>query len=148
MASWSGFYGDGQGTNGSYELLSGKSPNRYHLSRLFRKKGMRELSEVLRTIAADSTPASQASAAISRVQGAVDTTANVNGGVRTIESEQLVGLTINSDKDDASAQTARNITAADVTDLNLILADGGDENRAPSSYPVDISGNGGGGKLS
>ena len=34
---WTSTYGPGD-TNGSYEFLSGRSPNRYHLMRLLRKK--------------------------------------------------------------------------------------------------------------
>ena len=161
MVSWSGFYGDQQGSNGSYELLSGRSPNRYHLMRLFRKKGMREYAEILSTLLTDSTPATTASVALSQKTAVRNVNANVQGGVQTVAAEQLMHLNINPDKDDASANTARAVAAADVTAMQEEIihldddAGHGDRiMRAPSdgsggiSYPVDLSGNGGGGKQS
>ncbi len=141
-------------TNGTYEFLSGKSPNRYHLMRLLRKKGMREVGEIIFTALAENTPSDTASVTISQLTAEADTTANVQGGVRTIASKEIMGLVLDSDKDDATAETARAATAADVTTLNLEVIPGGNTAlRAPSSsgtitYPTDASGNGGGGKLS
>lgn len=159
MVSWSGFYGDSQGSNGSYELLSGRSPQRYHLSRIFRKKGMRRYAEILSTILTDSTPATTAGVALSQKTAVRNTTSNVQGGVQAVAAEQLMHLNINPDKDDLSANTARAIVAADVTEMQeeiLHLDDDAGHGdrimRAPSegsgaiSYPVDGSGNGGGGK--
>jgi len=146
-------YGPGD-TNGTYEFLSGRTPNRYHLMRLMRKKGMREYAEIISTLLEDATPASTASVTISELTAEADTTANVNGGVRTIAAKEQMGLTIAGDKDDASANTSRAVTAADVTALQLELIQTGNRNlRAPSvtgtiTYPTDASGNGGGGKLS
>lgn len=152
MSNWSGFWGDGASTTGSYELLSGRSPNRYHLARMFKRRGMRMHSEVLFTALADSTPASTASVAHYRVQAARDVTSNVQGGVRTIENINDIQPAFQGDKDNASPNTARAIAAADVTSLNRILEGGKEFNRAPNSsgttsYPTDGSGNGGGGKL-
>lgn len=130
-----------------YDLSSGTSPNRYHLSRIFRKRGMREVSEVIKTLLADSTPASSASAVNYRVKAVADTTQNAQGGSRTIESNELVGLALDSAFDDASANTARAVTAADVTAVQKMLEGGTDQLRKPSTYPTDASGNGGGGKL-
>ena len=45
----SGFSNINNETNGSYEFLSGRSPNRYHLMRLLRKKNMREMGEIIST---------------------------------------------------------------------------------------------------
>ena len=141
-------------TNGTYEFLSGKSPNRYHLMRLLRKKGMREVGEIIFTALAENTPTDTASVTISQLTAEADTTANVQGGVRTIASKEIMGLVLDSDKDDATAETARAATAADVTTLNAeVIPDGNTALRAPSSsgtitYPTDASGNGGGGKLS
>jgi hypothetical protein len=153
-------YGPGD-TNATYELLNARSPNRYHLMRLMRKRGMREYAEILSTLLGDATPASEANVLTSQLTAEADTTANVNGGVRTVAGRQAVGLTLNSDKDDASANTARNVAAADVTAMleELHIGDDtaghGDRHmRAPSngsgvvSYPTDASGNGGGGKQS
>ena len=155
---WQAGFSPGE-TNGAYEFLNGRSPNRYHLMRLMRKKGMREYAELLSTLLTDSTPATTAGVTLSQVTAAADTTANLQGGVRAVAAEQLVGLTINSDKDDASANTARAVSAADVTAMQeeLIIGDDaaghGDRIlRAPSdgsgviSYATDASGNGGGGK--
>ena len=107
-------YGAGE-TNGSYEFLNGRSPNRYHLMRLLRKKGMREVGEIISTLLTDASPSTSASVTISELTASADTTANVQGGVRTVAAKEQMGLTINSDKDDASANTARAVTAADVT---------------------------------
>ena len=153
MVSWAGFWGDNQGVSGSYELLSGRSPNRYHLARMFKKRGMRELSEIIRTVNGV-TVGQAASSVIRRKQAVANTLANVQGGVQVIESFEQVGLVLDSDKDDASANTARNTAAADTTAIASFLADGDRSIRAPTngsatiSYPVDLSGNGGGGKQS
>ena len=150
----SGFSNINNETNGSYEFLSGRSPNRYHLMRLLRKKGMREVGEIIFTALAENTPSDTASVTISQLTPEADTTANVQGGVRTVASKEIMGLVLDSDKDDATAETARAATAADVTTLNAEVIPGGNtELRAPTSsgtitYPTDASGNGGGGKLS
>ena len=144
---WTSDYGPGD-TNGTYEFSSGKSPNRYHLMRLLRKKGMREVGEILFTALAENTPSDTASVTISQLTAEADTTANVNGGVRTIAAKEIMGLVLDSDKDDATAETARAATAADVTTLNAeVIPSGTTANRQPATYPTDASGNGGGGKL-
>jgi hypothetical protein len=136
-----------QGT--TYELLSGRSPNRYHLMRLLRKAGMRETGEVLFTALADNTPSDTASVTKSQVQANADPASNVQGGARTVESVNLMGLVLDSDKDDTGAATARATTAADVTTLNLeMIPSGTQSQRKPTeANMVDLSGNGGGGKL-
>jgi hypothetical protein len=145
----SGFSGINNETNGSYEFLSGRSPNRYHLMRLLRKKGMREMGEIISTLLTDSSPSTTASVTISELTAEVDTTANVQGGVRTVAAKEQMGLLYNSDKDDASANTSRAVSAADVTALQTEVIPGGSRaSRAPATYPTDASGNGGGGKLS
>ena len=145
---WTSDYGPGD-TNGTYEFSSGKSPNRYHLMRLLRKKGMREVGEILFTALAENTPSDTASVTISQLTAEADTTANVNGGVRTVAAKEIMGLVLDSDKDDATAETARAATAADVTTLNAeVIPSGTTANRQPATYPTDASGNGGGGKLS
>ena len=146
----SGFSGINNETNGSYEFLSGRSPNRYHLMRLLRKKGMREVGEIIFTALAENTPSDTASVTISQLTAEADTTANVQGGVRTIASKEIMGLVLDSDKDDATAETARAATAADVTTLNLEMIPSGTQSqrRPTEADSVDLSGNGGGGKLS
>lgn len=132
----------------AYSFSSGRSPNRYHLSRILRKKNMQVHGEILSTALEDSTPASTASVTRSEVD-AVATPGGTNsqGGVRNVTSNEKVDLLINSAAGDASANTARAITAADVTELQTeLLPSGSRSNRAPSTYPTDASGNGGGGK--
>lgn len=146
MASWSGFWGDDATVTNSYTSLRNKAPNRYHLSKLFRKRGMRKLGEGLVTIIGDSTPASSASVTISQVQAVADVGQNNLGGVRTIESKELMNK-LNAVPTDTGANTARVVATADVTDINLALFGGGNSDSAPSSYATDASGNGGGGKI-
>jgi hypothetical protein len=145
-------YGPGD-TNATYEFLSGRSPNRYHLMRLLRKNNMREVGEIMSTVIEDAVagqvPQSTASVSISQLTPEADPTANVNGGVRTVAAKERMGLLMTSDKDDATANTSRAITTTDTTELQTMLIPSGSRaTRSPSTYPTDVSGNGGGGKLS
>ena len=155
---WESGFSPGE-TNGSYEFLNGRGPNRYHLMRIMRKKGMKEFSEILSTLLTDSSPSTTASVTISQLTASANTAANVQGGVRTVATVELLGSSLNSDKDDTSANTARAVAAGDVTAMQeeIVMGDaaGGHGDRmltAPSngsgviSYPTDASGNGGGGK--
>ena len=140
-------YGPGD-TNATYEFLSGRSPNRYHLMRLLRKKGMREYGEVIFTALAENTPSDTASVTIAQLTAEANTQDNVQGGVRTIASKEIMGLNLNSDKDAATADTARATKAADVTIINSAgIPAGSRANRAPATYATDSCGNGGGGKM-
>jgi len=139
-------YGPGD-TNATYEFSNARSPNRYHLMRLLRKRGMRNYGEILSTLLTDASPSTSASVTTTQVDHTVDLNANNFGGARTTTANETMDLTINSDKDDASANTARAVTAADVTALQTeVIPSGSRANRAPASYPTDASGNGGGGK--
>ena len=139
-------YGPGD-SNATYEFLNARSPNRYHLMRMLRKRGMRNYGEILSTLLTDSSPSSTASVTTTQVDHTVNVNANNMGGVRGTTANETMDLTINSDKDDASANTARAVTAADVTAIQTeIIPSGSRANRAPSTYPTDASGNGGGGK--
>jgi hypothetical protein len=151
-------------TNATYEFLNGRSPNKYHLMRLLRKQGMREFGEILHSLMTDVTagqvPTTTASVIVSQVTATADTTDNVQGGVRGITAQERMHLTIAQDKDDASANTSRAVTAADVTEIIEMLV-GADDTaghgdrimRAPTDasgnilYVTDASGNGGGGKF-
>jgi len=153
MANYSGLF-DGQHGD-AYELLSGHSPNRYHLMRLLRKRGMREYREIMTTLLEDvsGNESSTASATVSVVEATANTSSNVQGGSRTITTQQLIGAQQNSDKDDA-APTSRAVAAADTTKFQEEWSDAGDDRiRAPSNgsgtitYPADAAGNGGGGKF-
>jgi hypothetical protein len=107
------------------------------------------MGEIISTLLTDSSPSTTASVTISELTAEADTTANVQGGVRTIAAKEQMGLLYNSDKDDASANTSRAVSAADVTALQTEVIPGGSRaSRAPATYPTDASGNGGGGKLS
>ena len=140
-------YGPGD-TNSTYEFLSARSPNRYHLMRLLRKKGMREVGEVLFTALAENTPSDTASVSFTQLTANADTSDNAQGGVRTIAAVNLMGSALDSDKDDTGANTARSTAAADVTTLNLeMIPSGTQSQRKPTeANSADLSGNGGGGK--
>jgi hypothetical protein len=128
-------------------LISATTPNRYHLARLFRKRNMKQVSEVLKTLLDDSTPASAASVAIAQVDAVANVNANVQGGVRGVTSNEIMDASLVNQPDASNPNTARNVAAADVTELQKDLFGGSNTNRAPTTYPVDKSGNGGGGKL-
>lgn len=146
MASWSGFWGDTTNVTGSYAPLRNKTPLRAQLTKLLRRRGLRELGEAIDIVAADSTPASSLTVTKSQVKAVVDVGLNNLGGARTIESKETVGK-LNSLITDTAANTARAIAAADVTDLRKIVAGGSESSSAPSTYATDRSGNGGGNKL-
>ena len=147
MASYSDFWGDGANTTGSYALLSKKSPNRYHLMRMLRKSGMQEYGEVLTTLLTDASPSTSASYTVAQVDAVQDTGAsNSQGGVRTVTSNEQVGGVLDSTESD-TATTTRAVTSADVTTMQAEIGSGATINRAPTTYPTDASGNGGGGKL-
>ena len=148
MANSSGFWEnqDYGGTSAGHSFISGRSPNRYHLMRLLRKKGMWEVGEILFTALAENTPSDSASVTISQLTASADTTDNVQGGVRTIAAKEIMGSTLDGGASD-TAETARAATEADVTTLNAeLIPSGTTANRQPATYPTDASGNGGGGK--
>lgn len=149
MANSSGFWEnqDYGGVSAGYSLLSAKSPNRYHLMRLMRKKGMREVGEILFTALAENTPSDTASVTISQLTASADTTDNVQGGVRTIAAQEIMGSTLDGGASD-TAETSRAATSADVTTLNAeLIPSGTTAQRKPTeANMVDLSGNGGGGK--
>ena len=152
MATSTAFWEDDAGATSTYSLLSARSPNRYHLMRLLRKQGMRQHGEILSTILEDATagqvPQSTASVSISQITAEADTTANVNGGVRTIAAAERMDNVINNNIGSATPNTARAVTAADVTELQKELIPSGSRSKTdPDSYPTDAAGNGGGGKL-
>lgn len=137
---WNGVGGE------SYSLNSTITSNRYHLRRLLKKMGMRELGEVMFTL--DGVTAGQAASAThTRVVASADTSSNVQGGARTVESHELVGVTLDASYNASGAKTARNTVAGDLVIINELYSGGTESNRAPGTYPTDASGNGGGGKL-
>jgi len=148
MATNTGFWENDAGSASTYSLLSATSPNRYHLMRLLRKRGMRELGEILFTALAENTPSDTASVVISQVTAsATPGGTNSQGGVVTVGTREYMGATLDSTLTETS-QTARGATAADVTTLNSeMIPSGTRSQRKPTeSDSVDLSGNGGGGK--
>ena len=132
-----------------YSFSNGRSPNRYHLSRLLRKRGMRNYGEILSTLLADSSPSTSASV----TQTQVDHTStpggtNSQGGVRTTTSNEQIDLLLNKNAATASANTTRAVSAADVTAMQTeVIPSGSRATRQPGTYPTDASVNGGGGKF-
>ena len=149
MATSTGFWENAAGSVSTYSLLSKRSPNRYHLMRVLRKAGMRQHGEILSTLLTDSSPSSTASVTRSQVD-AVATTGGTNsqGGVRGVTSNEQMSSEINNDQSSSGANTARAVAAGDVTELQTeLIPSGSRSNRAPTTYPTDASGNGGGGKM-
>ena len=135
-------------TESTITFSSGKSPNRYHLTRILRKRGMRGVSEILKTLLDDSTPASNASVATSQINSvATPGGTNSQGGVRTVTSNETMNSALIRSVS-GTPNTVRAVSATDVTELQKDLEGGSNGVRKPSSYPIDASGNGGGGKLS
>lgn len=157
MPSYSGLFDTVHGA--PYNLLSKRSPNRYHLARLFKTRGLRELGAVLDKLLTDATPASTTDLDIYRIKAFADPQTNAQGGKRTIEDQIIVGATLDSSFSAAGANTQRAVTAADVTTIKGLFArdsggtgQGDEQARFPTNagtrrYPADASGNGGGGKV-
>lgn len=150
MASSSGFWEDRGGHDNAggatYDFIQPRGALRYHLARILKKFGNLEIGEVLSTVNGVAVGQS-ASKTISRRTAVADTSQNAQGGVAAIESRELVGLNLDSGANDASSGTARNTVAADTTAITGIIHGGTESDRSPGTYPVDASGNGGGGKL-
>jgi len=154
MANWSGLWnGLASGTVASedYALNSGRSPNRYHLTRLLRKRGMHVYRDMIAKLMDDSTPGTAtATVTYSRVTAAADTASNAQGGSRAIESKEMVGgigILNNTNVDFAGANTARVTHVDDETEVQEDWALLGDRRfREPTdgsgakSYPADASG--------
>jgi|TARA_R110000823_G_scaffold11710_6_gene39558 hypothetical protein len=152
MATSTGYWENDAGNVSTYSLQSKRSPNRYHLMRILRKAGMRQHGEILSTLLEDVTAGQvpQSSASITKSQiDAVATTGgnNSQGGVRGVTSNEQMSSVINNDQDSATANTARAVSAADVTELQTELLPSGSRNSRAPTYPTDASGNGGGGKM-
>lgn len=151
MATSAGFWSESDygGLSAGYSLLNARSPNRYHLSRLLRKRNMRVWGEVLATLLGDATPTTSASVTVTQVDAAASPGGtNSQGGVRGTTANETVDLLLNKNVGTGSANTTRAVSAADVTAmLTEVLPAGARANRAPGTYATDASGNGGGGKM-
>ena len=144
---YSGLWDGVAGENYSFNKTNARSPNRYHLARLLKTRGLRELSEVITTMGTDCSPSTTASVSYSRIEHTADPSSNVLGGAATIATHQLMGGDLDSQYSESGAKTARAIDATDVTDVQLFTEGGTEAVRSPPTYPTDASGNGGGGKL-
>ena len=131
MVAWQGLWTDVGGTN--HALLVDKTQVRKKLGKLFRRRAGRIISEKLKTLLDDSTPASNALVQTVRVIHTPNPPDTELGGVATTETRDIL----------ASVAVA----AADVTDLQLILEGGAEQDSHANAHPADASGNGGGGKL-
>ncbi len=125
--SWSGFWGDGTLSNGNYSLLSNKNPIRYRAKRLANRASYRQLTPLFNALIG---AASGSNVTATHKQVAAHNTETsgfgiYGGGPRTIETVTDIN---------------RNTTAADITALKEIVF--GVTTR-PSTYPRDLSGNGG-----
>lgn len=133
MASWSGFWND-HGATGPYAPI-GKHQLRRKLAKMSRRRGYIPTLEIIDMLLADSTPASTAEYEYTRVKqsaGYAGSGPAVGGGKITIETVTMID---------------RAVAASDVTSLRKVLP-GGSETDVQPTYPVDRSGNGGGGMLS
>ena len=148
----SGFWENAAGAVATYSFSNPRSPNRYHLMRMFRKRNMKAYSEILKTLLDDSTPASTASVTISQVDAVATPNSNSQGGVRGVTANQIVDGLLNNQYNTATPNTARAVAASDVTAIQAEIYGGDRAIRAPTNgsstitYPSDASGNGGGGK--
>lgn len=124
MPAWSGLF-DNEYADGPHSLQVNIVPLRRKLTRVVKRKSMAVINELMRELNG-ATAGDAALAQHVRVTGAQVLQTDA-GGVRPIETVDLLN---------------RVTAAADVTAIEAMLT----EQRDPT-YPVDASGNGGGGKL-
>lgn len=127
-------------TNGA--LFSGESNFDPKVSQLLRKRQFRGFRRLLRTLvgAAAGSSAAENTTRVKAFVAGDQTTVGQLGGLVTMETVSLVPPSTVS-----GPAATRNTTAADVTYFTALI------DRlsalAPASYPADLSGNAGGGKL-
>lgn len=135
--SYSGYWSSSVGIASAgneinYNAVSrtGRSSTEYHVARLLAKPGFRGMRRVMKVLtgAAPGSAASETYARIVAPTPFVDTTF---GGARAVET-----VTANSGNTTSAQET---YIENNILDMRY--------NANPSSYPVDTSGNGGGGKL-
>jgi hypothetical protein len=132
MPTYSGLWNTVHGDN--YSLQSGRNPLERQIGRILRKGtiSLTRLNKVIDTIAAGTSIAGGAAVTYKRITATADPGNPVTqGGVVPIQTVTTIS---------ASSST----TAADATKIDQIVG----FTAKPSAYPVDKSGNGGGGKLS
>jgi|TARA_R110000744_G_scaffold95340_1_gene184249 hypothetical protein len=133
----------------SYTFSSGRSPNRYHLTRILRKRGMQNYGEILSTLLTDSSPSTSASVVRTQVDSvATPGGTNSQGGVRNTTSNESIDSVLDKTATSATPNTTRAVSAADVTSIQGEILPGDARSlRNPSNTDLtDLSGNGGGGK--
>jgi hypothetical protein len=128
MPSYSGLF---DGVHGeAHSLLTNKTGNDLTmLARLFKgSKRQRDARAAVMTALLGASVGETASASVKQVDHTVDPVSPVNGGLRTINTVELVN---------------RATTSADLTAIEGAL----ELSSQPTTYATDLSGNGGGGKL-
>ena len=123
MASWSGFWGDAAGSTGSYALLQNKNPRRNGIRGTVNRESFRVATALFNGLVGAAT-GSNVTATHKRIANDASSV-TPNGSVRTVETVTDIN---------------RNTAAADVTMLKEMVYD---VSRRPSTYPRDLSGNGG-----
>lgn len=108
---------------GSYSLLVNKMPSRARIQRVIGTEGARRFRELFDTLIGANTGGT-ALATYRRIAG--ETSAQIGGGVRTIDTVTVINR----------ASTAADVTALKEFTVNVA--------RRPTTYPRDLSGNGGG----
>lgn len=137
--SWTGF-SPTMGANGanvnstSGQLVDGESSIAKKIAKLLARPGFRPVRRLMRELNGAAAGANTAIENRTRVKAAqVLNTPVAQGGLIVLETVPLLGATV----------AGRVTAAADETRIDAMI----DEINAPSSYPTDPSGNGGGGKL-
>jgi len=135
VTGWSTFWSQiaptGQGA--AYSMAFARSAPERMIARILKKEGMRELHRDWKVLTGAAS-GSSASETYTRVKGEDALNSfGLTGGVRNMETVTVI---------------SRNTTAADITYITNNILDA-IYNMAPAiaSYPVDASGNGGGGRV-
>jgi hypothetical protein len=126
MAGWQGLWTDLAGNPSGYSLLVDKNPIRNRIKRVMNRKGMLAFSEIFDTLINDAVGAT-AARTHKEIGHAASTPVAVGalGGARTI---------------DTITDVNRATVAADATELTEMVFN---VKTRPSTYPRDLSGNGG-----
>jgi hypothetical protein len=146
VTGWSGFWGVAPN---SYTMMYGRSSTERNISRLLAKPGARKLHAIMSSLngTAVGGAVGRQYARISAPAGLTQT--QLFGGVRTVETIPVVpaGVTTAADKTyvqdevlDATVEMAPGLSTGGVGNMPVTAWKG-------ALYPVDLSGNGGGGKL-
>lgn len=132
ITGWSGFWNNTGPTVGTYSFLTPlRGPLDRAIGRVLKRRSNIRLREVIDTVVAGSSINGAAAVTYQRVKAVPSAGVPVSGGGKVdIETVTVI-------------PGASSTTAADAAQVDAIVA----FSNAPSSYPVDLSGNGGGGDL-